>query len=134
MPHSVAKFDHTRQLARADVIFGETGAVLLIKWSKTMHNRKDFANISLPDLAGSHLCPILALKVMFQRFPDSENSPVFVLPRSKGLVALTDSVACKHLKDISWSLGLEKLLTFRDFHRAGAAWAFHHPIPFGSGP
>ena len=40
--HSVAKFDYTRQLARADVIFGTTGAVLLIKWSKTMQNRRDF--------------------------------------------------------------------------------------------
>ena len=34
LPHSVAKFDYTRQLARADVIYGEAGAVLLIKWSK----------------------------------------------------------------------------------------------------
>ena len=64
----MASFDHTRQLARGDVIFGETGAVLLLKWSKTMQNRKDFATVSLPGLADSNLCPILALKVMFHRF------------------------------------------------------------------
>ena len=40
LPHSVASFDHTRQLARRDVIFRESGAVLLLKWSKTMQNRK----------------------------------------------------------------------------------------------
>ena len=55
LPHSIAKFDYTRQLARADVIFGTSGAVLLIKWSKTMQNRRDFVTILLPDLAGSHL-------------------------------------------------------------------------------
>ena len=66
LPHSVAKFDYSRPLARADVIFGITGAVLLIKWSKTMQNRRDFATISLPYPAGSHLCSVLALKVMFQ--------------------------------------------------------------------
>ena len=36
LPHSVATFDHTRQLARADYICTAEGAVLLIKWSKTL--------------------------------------------------------------------------------------------------
>ena len=129
MPHSVAKFDYTRQLARADVIFGTTRAVLLIKWSKTMQNRGHFATISLPDLAGFHLCPIVALKVMFQRFPGSDNSPVFVIPRPTGLDPLTDSVARNHLKDICRSLGLDIPLSFHDFCRGGAAWAFQHGVP-----
>ena len=129
LPHSVAKFDYTRQLARADVIFGTTGAILLIKWSKIMQNRRDFATISLPDLAGSHLCPVIALKVMFQRFPGSDNSPVFVIPRLTGLVTLTDSVARKHLKDICRSLGLDIPLTIHDFRRSGTAWAFQHGVP-----
>ena len=125
----MASFDHTRQLTRGDVIFGDSGAVLLLKWSKTIQNRKDFATVSLPDLAGSNLCPILALKVMFHRFQGNDNSPVFVIPRTKGLVPLTDSVARKHLKDISRALCLEKVLTFHDFQRGGAAWAFSHGVP-----
>ena len=129
LPHSVASFDHTRQLAHGDVIFGDLGAVLLLKWSKTMQNRKEFAIVSLPDLAGSNLCPILALKVMFHRFQGNDNSPVFVILRRKGLVPLTDSVARKHLKDISRALCLDKVLTFHDFRRGGAAWAFSHGVP-----
>ena len=125
----MASFDHTRQLARGYVIFGETGAVLLLKWSKTMQNSKDFATVSLPDLAGSNLCPILALKVMFHRFQATENCLVFFIPRSKGLVPLTDSVARKHLKDNSRSLCLERVLTLHDFRRAGAAWAFSYGVP-----
>ena len=93
-----------------------------------MHNRRDFATISLPVLAGSHLCPVVALKVMFQRFPGSDNSPVFVIPRLTGMVPLTDSVARKHLKDISRSLGLDISLRFHDFRWGGgclglSAWS-----------
>ena len=129
LPHSVASFDHTRQLARGDVIFGDSGAVLVIKWSKTMQNRKDFTTVSLPDLAGSNLCPIMALKIMFATFKGTNNSPVFLIPRNKGLVPLTDSVACKHLKDISKALSLSKVLTFHDFCSGGAAWAFSQGVP-----
>ena len=129
LPHAIHQFDFSRHLARADVIFGITGAVLLIKWSKTMQNRRDFVTISLPDLGGSHLCPVSALKEMFQFFPGSDNSPVFVIPKSKGLVPLTDSVARKHLKDVSKFLGLNPSLTFHDFRRGGAAWAFQNGVP-----
>ena len=129
LPQSINQFDFTRHLARADVIFGITGAVLLIKWSKTIQNRRDFVTISLPDLAGSHMCPVSALKAMFQFFPGSNNSPVFVIPKSKGLVPLTDSVVRKHLKDVSGFLGLIPSLTFHDFRRGGAAWAFQNGVP-----
>ena len=129
LPHAVSQFDFTRHLARADIIFGATGAVLLIKWSKTLQNRRDVVTISLPDLQGSHLCPVSALKAMFHLFPGSDNSPVFVLPRNRGLVPLTDSVARKHLKDVSGSLGLNPSLTFHDFCRGGALWAFQNGVP-----
>ena len=75
------------------------------------------------------LCPILALKVMIHKFPGTENSPLFVIPRTAGLVPLTDSVARKHLKDISRFLCLDKVLTFQDFRRVGAAWAFSNGVP-----
>ena len=68
LPHAVTQIDFTRHLARADVIFGATGAVLFIKWAKTLQNRRDVVTISLPDLQGSHLCPVSALKAMFQIF------------------------------------------------------------------
>ena len=33
LPHSVSTFDHTRQLAKGDVILGQQGAVLVVTWS-----------------------------------------------------------------------------------------------------
>ena len=59
----------------------------------------------------------------------SANEPLFVVPRSQHLVPLTYSVARKHLKDISAHLGLPKTLTFHDFCRAGASWAFQNGLP-----
>ena len=41
---------------------------------------------------------------------------------------LTDSRGRKHLMGISAALGLQKSLTFHDFGRAGASWAFHHGV------
>ena len=64
LPQSVSSFDHTRQLAKGDVIFGQQGAVLVVTWSKTMQNRKEFTTIPLPDLQGGSLCPVTALRTL----------------------------------------------------------------------
>ena len=106
-------------MASGDVIFGESGPVSLKRWSKTLQNRKDFVTVSLPDLDGSHLCPNLALKVMFHRFSGTKNSPVFVIPRSKGLVPLNISrnmclEKCQHFM-ISVGQMLPELLAM-EFH------------------
>ena len=129
LPHSAPTFDHTRQLARADYITTTNGAILLIKWSKTIQNRKDIVTIPLPLLGDTPLCPIAALDGMIRLYPVSDNDPLFVIPRAHTLVPLTDSVARKHLKDISSHLGLPKPLTFHDFRRAGASWAFQNGVP-----
>ena len=52
-----------------------------------------------------------------------------MIPRQKKWVPLTDSVARKHLKDISKALGLHKAFTFHDFRKAGASWAFDQGVP-----
>ena len=36
VPHSIANYSPAKQLAMADVIFAPPGALLLIKWCKTM--------------------------------------------------------------------------------------------------
>ena len=129
LPHSTTSFDKTRQLAHADVILQPQGAVVLIKWSKTIQNRKDVATVSIGALGDSPLCPILALKTMIHKIPASDNDPMFLIPRAKGLVPLTDSVARKHLKDVCIALGLQKPVTFHDFRWGGASWAFQNGVP-----
>ena len=129
LPHTTSSFDVTRHLARGDFITQDQGGLLLVKWSKTMQNRRDTVTLPLPYLASSPLCPIVALKSMIQIFPAEQNDPLFLLPRKRGLVPLTDSVARKHLKAVSLALGIAPPLTFHAFRRAGASWAFHNGVP-----
>ena len=94
-----------------------------------MQNRKDTATVSIPALGSSPLCPISALNSMMAALPASDNYPMFVNPRSNGLVLLIDSVARKHLKDVCRQLQLHNAVTFHDFRRAGASWAFSNGVP-----
>ena len=128
LPHSTTSFDKTRQLARGDIILGSEGAVVLVKLSKTIQNRRDVAMVSIPTLGLSPLCPITALRTMLTKIPGSDNDPLFLVPKTKGLTPLTDSVARKHLKDVCRLLHLSNPITFHDFRRGGAAWAFQNGV------
>ena len=66
---------------------------------------------------------------MFDMFPADKESPLFQIPVGGSLTPLTDSMARKHLKQVSTALALVKPLTCHDFRRAGASWAFQHGVP-----
>ena len=55
LPHSLLAFDNTRHLARGDFLTAGDGTVLLIKWSKTLQDRKSTTTIPLPNLCHSPL-------------------------------------------------------------------------------
>ena len=90
LPHSISTFDHTRQLAKGGVSFGQRRAVLVVTWCTTMQNRKKIATIPLPDLKGRPLCPVTARRTLVQAFPEDTSSPVSVIPKQRNLVSLTD--------------------------------------------
>ena len=129
LPHSIMAFDVTRQLARGDIILTDHGANVIIKWSKTIQNRTDIHTIPIPILGESILCPYKAVKSLLHHIPGSSNQPLFRIPRSHGLVPLTDSVARRHLHSISKTLNIAPPLKFHDFRRSGATCAFHNGVP-----
>ena len=129
LPHTISSFDPSRQLARGDIIFSELGATIVVKWSKTIQNRKDIHTIAIPSLGRSPLCPSRALQALLAVAPAHNNSPLFTCSTKRGVVPLTDSVARKHLKQVSQLLGLYPHLKFHDFRRSGATWAFHQGVP-----
>ena len=129
LPHSVATFDNTRHLARGDFIRSGEGAVLLLKWSKTIQDRKSTVTIHLPSLGNSPLCPIKAINLMIKNIPADPNDPLFTIQTTKDLAPLTDSIARKHLKKASHALNISPSLTFHAFRRAGASWAFSQGAP-----
>ena len=129
LPHTPNTFDITRHLARGDIIFTSFRAIVIIKWSKTMQNRKDTCTIAIPSLGRSEICPVTALKTMFACLPGTDNDPLFRIYKKGTVLPLTDSTARKHLKQISSTLGIQPPLTFHAFTRAASTWAFQHGVP-----
>ena len=94
VPHSFTGFDLSRHLARGDVIFGDTSAVVIIKWSKTNQLRDKVHYLTIPKIPQSLLCPFLALKSMLEKIPSAKNDPLFTVPRPWSVLAL-DRQHCK---------------------------------------
>ena len=130
VPHSIASFDHMKQLARADVIFAPPGAHLIIKWSKTLQLRNKVKVLKIPSLGSSKLCPVSAIKSMLKLYKGDNNSPLFQIKCYGNWVPLTDTRLRKFLSKIVNILGWQsKNLTFHSFRRSGATLAFNSNIP-----
>ena len=129
LPHTVAIFDASRHLCTGDLIFSEQAIVVVLKWSKTLQDRAKVATISISALGQSKLCPWRALREMLNHSSLDQDLPLFQVPSLNGVIPLTDSVARKHLKDVSRCLGFRKTFTFHDFRHGGATWAFRHRVP-----
>ena len=129
LPHSTTAYDFTRHISRGDLIFSQTGATIIIKWSKTIQNRKDIRTISILALGRSPLCPIAAITNLLHTYPGSDNGPLFRIYNKQCLLVLIDSMARKHLKKNSQILNLHPHLTFHTFKKAASTWAFHHGVP-----
>ena len=48
-------------MARGDIIFTQVGATVIIKWSKTIQDRKTTRTLAIPNLGCSDFCLIQAL-------------------------------------------------------------------------
>ena len=102
---------------------------MIIKWSKTIQDRKHTRTINIPSLGHSDICPIVALKTVFSRVPGSDNDPLFMILKKGSPVVLTNSIARKHLKKVSGLLDIQPPLTFHAFRRAACTWADQHGVP-----
>ena len=129
LPHSRTSFDPTRQLCRGDLIFSSDTITVIIKWSKTIQNRRNTTTISVPALGRSPLCPYSAVRLMLDNTPGSPNDPLFQVPTATGYVPLIDSVARKHPKKVAQVLKVPSPLTFHIFRKSGTTWAFQHGVP-----
>ena len=129
LPHSKLSFDPTRQLCRGDLIFSHDTITVIIKWSKTIQNRRNTTTLCVPALGRSPLCPFKAICRMLHNTPGSPNDPLFQILKNNTYVPLTDSVACKHLKKVATVLKVPSPSTFHLFRKSGTTWAFQHGVP-----
>ena len=57
LPHSARQFDPTRHLTRGNLTFTQNSCTVIIKWSKTIQNRKETKKIGIPSIMSNHIPP-----------------------------------------------------------------------------
>ena len=77
VPHSVKKISPLYHLARADIIFAKPGLQVIVKWTKTIQDRKSVKILKIPALGSNPICPVTAIKNLLKITPGSNNSPLF---------------------------------------------------------
>ena len=130
VPHSIAKFDTLKHLARGDIFFAPPGAHILLKWSKTLQMNNSVRLLKIPQLGASPICPIKALTTLLSLTPSGPNRPLFQIKLGHQWVPLSDTRLRKQFSIILARLQLAKSnITFHSLRRSGATWAFNAKVP-----
>jgi len=122
--------DCRRDLCRNDVQFCKEGAVINVKYSKTMRDFTKTFPVPIPQIPGSHLCPASALIDLMQAVPAGGDAPLFsYISRSK-TVCLSHCQFSSFLKITLTKLGLDSTkYSGHSLRRAGATFALACGLP-----
>ena len=108
---STLQFDPKKHLCVSDVVFKPTGAVLSVRWSKTIQYRQKVLHIPLPRISDSPFCPTAALLLCITALPQrSTPTPLFSYPSASGIQTLTYISVMTHLRLCLRKLGLNPSL------------------------
>lgn len=118
---SKAQFNPDKHLCVSDVQFGPQGAVLSVRWSKTIQYRQRTLQIPLPHIAGSPFCPSSALMLCTSLAPKRNNPlPLFSFPTPQGTQPITYAAFITHLRLCLRKLGFNpSLYSGHSFRRGG---------------
>ncbi len=130
-PTSKAAFDLTLHLARGDIIRGDPGFHVIVKWTKTLQTTHNITTVPLPYVHQSPLCPVKALLTMFSEFPlHNSNFPMFSILIGKTVMVVTQSQVRQALAKILGILQLNaRTYGFHTFRRSAASLAFQLQVP-----
>ena len=128
-PHSSKNFSQHHHFLRQDVIFGPPGAHLILKWTKTMQDRKSHHIIQLPTISNKYLCPVQALTALLKSRDLPPQAPLFasINPPHRPIIDT-------HIRDALRAILLLRNISpvshgFHTFRRSGATFAFDHSVP-----
>ena len=125
------KFDPDKHLCTSDVIFQNTGAVLTVRWSKTIQFKQRVLLIPLPRIPGSPFCPSTAILLVLSRLPARTTPrPLFCFPLPLGPQPMTHPCFVSHLRISLSKLGFNaSQYSGHSFRRGGASFALQCGIP-----
>ncbi len=120
-----------KHLARQDIQVGESGLVLIIRWSKTVQFREKCIKVPLPSIPNHPLCPTTAvLKALSLTYGAAIQGPAFVVPTPSGFRSLTPDSFVSRLKSVMYQLGYHSdSYSSHSFRRGAASWAFACGLP-----
>ena len=78
-PHSKKAFDPTIHILRQDLIFPPLGMHILVKWTKTLQDRKAHHMVQLPVINNMYLCPVRAIRALMASRPLPPSAPLFAV-------------------------------------------------------
>ena len=80
--HIIKSFDSCKHFLRQDVVFTNSGAQLIIKWTKIPQDHISHHIVQLTQLENIYLCPVRALRALFssRRFPHNPSLFVTIFP------------------------------------------------------
>ena len=91
VPHSIATYEHMKQLARPDVIFFTSRCTFSSQMVKTLQFRDKVKVLKIPSLGSSRLCPVAAVKAMLKLYKGDKNSPLVQIKSFGKWVPLIDT-------------------------------------------
>ena len=128
---SPSQFNPAKHLCVSDVCFSPRGAILSVRWSKTIQYKQRTLYIPLPHISGSPFCPSSALLLCTSVLSKaSDPLPLFSYPSRQGFQPITYSMFITHLRLCLRKLGLNpSLYSGHSFRRGGASFALQCGIP-----
>ena len=126
--HSKKAFDPTRHILRQDLIFAPPGLHSLVKWTKTLQDRKAHHMVQLPAINNMYLCPVRAIRALMASRPLPPSAPVFAVSHPPH-----HQIIDSHIRD-----ALKQILTylsiplsghgFHTFRRSGVTFCFNNNV------
>ena len=133
LPTSAAKFNPDSQFTKSSFQFCSCGALLSVKWSKTIQFKDRVVFIPLPYISGSPLCPVTAIcrALSFTRSaPKCFHAFAYYDASLPGVRILTYRAFLSKLRDCLDKLGyVSSDFAGHSFRRGGASLAFQSGVP-----
>jgi integrase len=129
---SLAAYDLSRDIRRGDIRVVHNGIMLHLRWTKTLQAYRQTADIFLPALPGSPVCPLKNFLLLKSNYPVASEAPLLSYRAGNTTRVITQAIIRGNFANIRSKLNLSNSLTFHALRRSGASAAFAGGVPFQS--
>jgi integrase len=126
---SFKQFDCKKHFTRGDIQLTQQCLKIILKWSKTLQNYTQGAEVTLPALQSSQLCPVQTFQILQHNFPVPYNYPLLSYKSGTRAHMFTRSMLQKMLKQAALKCNIQHQISFHILRRSAASLAFASGVP-----